>query len=114
PVTPHYLALEGLANLLEAIARLKTVLGITPILLGIVLTLVDNRAKATRDVIDRIRGQYGSLVFTTQIHINVRLAEAPAFGQTILTCGASAAGAEAYRSLADEVWARYQQQAGKP
>jgi len=113
PVTPHYLALEGLANLLEAIARLKTVIGITPILLGIVLTLVDNRAKATRDVIDRIRGQYGSLVFTTQIHINVRLAEAPAFGQSIFTYDASAAGAEAYRSLADEVLARYQQQASK-
>jgi len=109
PITPHYLALEGLANLLEAIVRLKTGIGITPVLLGIVLTLVDSRAKATRDVIDRIRGQYGSLVFSTQIHVNVRLAEAPAFGQSIFTYDATATGAEAYRSLADEVLTRYQQ-----
>ena len=113
PITPHYLALEGLTNLLEAIARLKTGIGITPVLLGIALTLVDSRAKATRDVIDRIRGQYGSLVFTTQIHINVRLAEAPAFGQSIFAYDAAATGAEAYRSLADEVLTRCQQ-ATKP
>ena len=108
PIIPHYLALEGLTNLLEAITRLKTGIGIAPVLLGIVLTLVDSRAKATRDVIDRIRGQYGSSVFTTQIHINVRLAEAPAFGQSIFAYDTAATGAEAYRSLADEVLARCQ------
>ncbi len=113
PITPHYLALEGLTNLLEAIARLKTGIGIAPVLLGIVLTLVDSRAKATRDVIDRLRGQYGSLVCTTQIHINVRLAEAPAFGQSIFAYDAAATGANAYRSLADEVLTRCQQ-ARKP
>src|SRR6266487_2243878 len=113
PITPHYLALEGLTNLLEAIARLKTGLGIAPVLLGIVLTLVDSRTKAARDVIDRIQGQYGSLVFTTQIRINVRLAEAPAFGKSIFAYDAAATGADAYRSLADEVLARCQQ-ARKP
>jgi len=113
PITPHYLALEGLTNLLEAIARLKTGIGIEPVLLGIVLTLVDSRAKATRDVIDRIRGQYGSLVFTTQIHINARLAEAPASGKSIFAYDDAATGAKAYRSLANEVLARCQQ-ARKP
>ena len=106
PITPHYLALEGLTNLLEAIARLKTGIGIAPVLLGIVLTLVDSRTKATRGIIDRIRGQYGSLVFTTQIGMNVRLAEAPAFGKSIFAYDTAATGAEAYRSLADEVLAR--------
>ena len=113
PITPHYLALEGLTNLLEAIARLKTGIGIAPVLLGIVLTLVDSRTKAARDVIERIQGQYGSLVFTTQIRINVRLAEAPAFGKSIFAYDATATGADAYRSLADEVLARCQQ-ARKP
>jgi chromosome partitioning protein len=103
PVAPQYLAVEGLANLLEAMARLKTVLGIAPVFLGIVLTLVDERSKATRDVIDRVRAQYGDLVFATQIHINTRLAEAPAFGQSIFAHDATAPGAEAYRRLTDEV-----------
>jgi len=113
PITPHYLALEGLTNLLEAIARLKTGIGITPVLLGIVLTLVDSRTKAMRDMIDRLRGQYGNLVFTTQIRINIRLAEAPAFGKSIFAYDATATGADAYRSLTDEVLARCQQ-ASKP
>lgn len=108
PVTPHYLAVEGLTNLLEAIARLKTGMEITPVLLGIVLTMVDSRAKATRDVIDRIRGQHGSLVFTTQIHVNVRLAEAPAFGKSIFAYDGAATGADAYCRLTDEVLARCQ------
>lgn len=108
PVMPHYLAMEGLANMLEAVARLKTGMGIQPVLLGIVLTLVDIRSKATREVIDLIRGQYGDLVFTTQIHVNARLAEAPSFGKSIFAHNATATGAVAYRSLTNELLARCQ------
>lgn len=109
PVTPQYLALEGLTILLEAITRLKAAMGIEPVLLGIVLTLVDSRSKVTRVVIDHMRGQYGALVFTAQIHVNARLAEAPALGKSIFAHDALAPGAAAYRHLADEVVARCQQ-----
>jgi chromosome partitioning protein len=109
PVSPQYLSIEGLSNVLEAIDRLKAAMGIAPVLLGIVLTLVDIRSKTTRDVIDRIRSQYGPLIFTTQIHVNSRLAEAPAAGKSIFAYDSLASGAVAYRRLTDEVLVRCQQ-----
>ncbi|MDB4931590.1 MAG: Cobyrinic acid ac-diamide synthase [Myxococcaceae bacterium] len=106
PVTPQYLAVEGLVNLMEATELLRRGTGARASLLGLVLTQVDRRPKVTGEVIDLIRGHYGDRVFKTEIPINVRLSEAPSFGQTIFGHDPSSSGAEAYRRLATEVLQR--------
>ena len=75
PVQPHYLALEGLVNLEEAIRRVKEGAGTKARLLGLLLTLADYR---TREVVELIRDHYKADVFKTEIRISTRLAEPPA------------------------------------
>jgi chromosome partitioning protein len=106
PVTPDYLALEGLVNLLEAVARIKTGIGKAADLLGIILTLADARLNVTEEIGSMIRRHYGKTVFRTVIPGNVRLKEAPSFGKTIFDYDAGSAGAEAYRELTKEVMGR--------
>ena len=103
PLTPDYLALEGLVNLLEAVARIKAGIGKAADLLGIVLTLADARLNVTEEIAGMIRRHYGRLVFKTVIPGNVKLKEAPSFGKTIFDYDAGSAGAEAYRELTKEV-----------
>jgi len=106
PLTPDYLALEGLVNLLEAVARIKAGIGKAADLLGIVLTLADARLNVTEEIAGMIRRHYGRLVFKTVIPVNVRLKEAPSFGKTIFEYDAGSSGAGAYRELAKEVLTR--------
>lgn len=103
PVMPHYLALEGLVNLLDAIERIKAGIGATGSLLGILLTMVDQRAKITTEISNIIRQQFQSAVFKTEIKVNIKLAEAPSFGKTIFQYDWNSTGSEAYQSLAKEV-----------
>ena len=103
PVTPDYLALEGLVNLLEAVERIRAGIGKVADLLGIMLTLGDYRLNVTEEIGGMVRRQYGKLVFKTEIRGNVRLKEAPSFGKTIFDYDKGSAGAEAYRQLVREV-----------
>lgn len=103
PVMPHYLALEGLVNLLDAIERIKAGIGATGALLGILLTMVDSRAKVTTEISGIIRQQFQEAVFKTEIKTNIKLAEAPSFGKTIFQYDWNSTGAEAYQALAKEV-----------
>lgn len=106
PVTPDYLSLEGLVNLMNAAEKIKAGIGKTAALLGILLTLADYRLGVTKEIGDMIRGHYGRLVFKTEIRGNVRLKEAPSFGKSIFDYDHAAAGAEAYRQLTKEVLQR--------
>ena len=106
PLTPDYLALEGLVNLLEAVARIKTGIGKAADLLGIILTLADARLNVTEEIGSMIRRHYGHKVLKTVIPGNVRLKEAPSFGKTIFDYDGGSAGAEAYRELVKEVMGR--------
>lgn len=109
PVTPHYLALEGLVNLMTAVEKLRKGMGDVAGLMGLVLTMVDRRAKVTEEIITLIREHYQDKVFKTEVRVNVRLTEAPSFGQTIFEYDARSHGAEAYRALAKEFLARCKQ-----
>jgi chromosome partitioning protein len=109
PITPQYLAVEGLVNLMDAVARLQAGMGTAAPLVGLLLTLVDYRARATRELVEMLRGQYGARVFKTEIRVNVRLSEAPSFGQPIFAYAPTSAGAEAYRRLVVELLARCRQ-----
>jgi len=106
PVTPDYLSLEGLVNLLDAVERIKKGIGKAAGLLGILLTLADYRLNVTEEIGQMIRGHYGRLVFKTEIRGNVRLKEAPSFGKTIFEYDNGSAGAVAYRNLTKEVLQR--------
>ena len=106
PVTPDYLSLEGLVNLMDAVKRIKAGIGRAADLLGILLTLADYRLNVTEEIGRMIRGHYGRLVFKTEIKGNVRLKEAPSFGKTIFDYDKGSSGAEAYQELTKEVLQR--------
>ncbi len=106
PVTPHYLALEGLVNLQGAVNRVHEGFGRGATLLGMVLTLVDYRTKVAGEIVDMIRGHYRDLVFKTEIRTNVRLTECPSFGKAIFEYDPKSAGALAYDQLSQEVLQR--------
>ena len=108
PVTPHYLALGGLASLLEAINQLcDRGQGEVAELLGFLLTMVDYRNKSTAALVESLREKWGEHVFKTEIRVNVRLSEAPAQGKSIFDYAPSSAGAKSYKALAKEVLSRY-------
>jgi chromosome partitioning protein len=102
PIQTEYFALEGLAELLETIERVK--LGFNPSLSveGIVLTMHDDRTNLGRQVTDDIRMHFGDEVYRTVIPRNVRLGEAPSFGKPVLAYDVKSRGAEAYLALARE------------
>lgn len=106
PLQCEYYALEGLSELVNTVARiggsLRPGLGIE----GIVLTMVDERMKLTRDVEAEARRHFGERVFRTVVPRNVRLAEAPSHGQPILQYDIKSRGAEAYLALARELVGR--------
>ena len=106
PMTPDYLALEGLVNLTGAVERIRAGIGKTAELLGIVLTLADYRTNVTEEIGGMIRKHYGKQVFKTEIRGNVRLKEAPSFGKTIFDYDGKSAGAEGYWNLTKEVLSR--------
>ena len=106
PVTPSFLALEGMNNLRECVHRMKALTGACARLLGLVLTQVDRRTKVSTEMGAALRSRHGLSVFRTEIPMNVRLSEAPAFGRTIFQHAPASPGARAYRALADELIAR--------
>jgi len=106
PLTPDYLALEGLVNFMGAVEKIRAGIGKVAAPLGILLTLADYRLNVTEEIGRMIRGHYGRLVFKTEIRGNVRLKEAPSFGKSIFAYDNGSAGAEAYRQLTKEVLQR--------
>jgi len=102
PAVPQFLAITGVKNLVAAAERLAWDAAHRIRLLGVLLTMVDYRTRATRTNVDQLRAEYGNLVFAIEIRVNTRLAEAPACGQTIFQYDPSASGANAYRLLAEE------------
>lgn len=103
PVTPEYLALQGLATMMDVVERVRGGYGKCASLLGIVLTRTDYRNKATHELVGMIRKHYKAQVFKNEIRVNVRVSEAPSFGKTIFQHDWSSSGAEAYRQLTDEI-----------
>jgi chromosome partitioning protein len=106
PVQCEYLALEGLSQLLQTINLVRDNLNPRLHVAGVLLTMHDVRTNLSQQVIDEVRGFFGDQVYQTVIPRNVRLSEAPSYGQPILDYAPSSRGAQAYAALADEVLAR--------
>lgn len=103
PVQCEYLALEGLARLMSTVDRVRTQANPGLRILGLVMTMYDSRTMLSQQVTEEVRRHYPGLTFETVIPRNVRLAEAPSFGQSILSYDPSSRGAAAYLALAMEV-----------
>lgn len=102
PIQSEYFALEGLSQMMNTIKLVKKFLNPTIEVEGVVLTLYDNRSKLSKGVTEEIEKLFGSKVFSTKIPRNVRLAEAPSYGKSVVLYDRKCAGAKAYESLAEE------------
>ena len=106
PIQCEYLALEGLSDLIQTVNLVKERLNSELDLEGIVFTMYDSRTKLSQDVVETVRKHFPDKVYETKIPRNVRLSEAPSFGEPITTYDTKSAGADSYRKLAKEVVAR--------
>ena len=103
PVEAHVMALSGLAQLLKTVEIVKERLNPQLDISGILACRVDARTRHALEIVEQLRERFGSLVYKTVIRENVRLAECPSFGQSILQYDARSAGAKDYSALAAEI-----------
>jgi len=102
----EYYALEGLTQLMKVISLVQKSLNPSLKLDGVVLTMYDQRTSLSHQVVNDVRQHFSDRVYGSIIPRNVRLSEAPSFGQSILDYAPDSAGAKAYEELAKEVVAR--------
>jgi chromosome partitioning protein len=103
PVQCEYYALEGLAQLLDSIERVRASLNPGLSVAGMLLTMADGRTRLTADVAAEVRRAFGDLVFDAVVPRSVRLAEAPSHGLPITAHDPRSAGADAYYRVAGEL-----------
>lgn len=103
PVQAEFYALEGLGQLLETIQQVRQALNPDLELLGVLLTMFDNRTSLSNDVHAEVKKHFPGKVFSTVIPRNIRLAEAPSHGMPIADHDKWSKGARAYKKLAKEV-----------
>lgn len=108
PVQSEYYALEGLSQLLQVVQMVRSGLNPHLELLGVVMTMYDPRTSLSAQVKQEVERHFGDKVFDVVIPRNVRLAEAPSYGKTILDYDKRSKGAKAYKKLAKEVHNRAQ------
>jgi chromosome partitioning protein len=106
PVQCEYLALEGLARLMNTLDRIRAQSNPGLRIFGLLMTMYDARTSLSQQVAEEVRRHYPRLTFRTVIPRSVRLSEAPGFGKSILEYDPLSRGAEAYQALAMEVAAR--------
>ncbi|MBD3367232.1 MAG: AAA family ATPase [Candidatus Eisenbacteria bacterium] len=103
PIQCEYYALEGLGQLLNSIRLVQRNLNASLRIEGILLTMYDGRLNLARQVAEEARRYFGDRVYRTMIPRNVRLGEAPSFGQPIILYDILSSGAESYIELAKEI-----------
>lgn len=106
PVECAYLAMQGLKELLDTVAKIKDNINPQLEILGILLTKYDARTSHSKEVVALARNAFKELVFNTLISMTVRFHEAPVEGKPILQYASDSSGAAAYRELALEVLKR--------
>jgi chromosome partitioning protein len=103
PVQCEYLALEGLSQLARAIELVRQALNPTLQLRGLVMTMFDSRTTLAREVVEEVQRHFPGRVFDVVIPRNVRLSEAPSYGEPIISYDPRSSGAVAYAALAREL-----------
>ena len=110
PIQCEYFALEGLSQLMYTIKLVKKHLNEAIDVEGVVLTMKDNRSNLGQSVAQDILKYFGKKVYKTIIPRNVRLAEAPSFGEPIVMYDPKCTGAQAYKALTEEFLKNNQKQ----
>ena len=103
PIQCEYFALEGLGKLLNTIKSIQKIHNKDLDIEGLLLTMFDSRLRLSNQVVEEVKKHFGKMVFKTIIQRNIRLGEAPSFGENIIQYDATSKGAQNYLSLAQEV-----------
>jgi len=103
PMQCEFYALDGLGQLLRTIELVKQSLNPGLTIEGVIITMFDSRTNLAIQVVAEIKKKFGEKVYDTVIPRNVRLSEAPSFGEPINVYDKSSRGAKAYERLADEI-----------
>ncbi len=103
PVQCEYFALEGLGQLLNTINIVKKHFNKNLHIEGVVLTMYDQRLRLSNQVVEEVKKYFGDKVFSTLIHRNVRISEAPSHSKPVILYDAISTGSKNYISLASEL-----------
>lgn len=103
PIQCEYFALEGLGKLLNTIKSIRNIHNKNLDIEGLLLTMYDARLRLSNQVVEEVRTHFETMVFETIIQRNVRLSEAPSYGESIIKYDASSKGAINYLNLANEI-----------
>jgi chromosome partitioning protein len=103
PIQCEYYALEGLAQLLNTVEMVRSHLNPKLVVTTVLLTMYDSRTRLADQVADEVRNHFADLVLTPVIPRNVRVSEAPGFGQTVMTYDPGSRGAVGYLEAAHEI-----------
>ncbi|MFH6769945.1 AAA family ATPase [Gaetbulibacter aquiaggeris] len=103
PIQCEYFALEGLGKLLNTIKSVQKIHNPDLDIEGLLLTMYDSRLRLSNQVVEEVQKHFNNMVFQTIIQRNVRLSEAPSYGENIIKYDASSKGATNYLSLAKEI-----------
>jgi chromosome partitioning protein len=103
PIQCEYFALEGLGKLLNTIKSIQNIHNSDLEIEGLLLTMFDSRLRLSNQVVDEVRKHFSSMVFDTIIRRNIRLGEAPSYGESIIAYDATSPGAVNYLNLAQEL-----------
>jgi len=103
PIQCEYYALEGLTQLMSTVRQVKRLYNAHIELEGVLLTMYDGRLNLTMQVVAEVKKYFPQKVYRTTIPRNVRLSEAPSFGQPVLYFDRSSKGSQAYEELAEEI-----------
>ena len=103
PIQCEYFALEGLGKLLNTIKSVQKIHNEALDIEGMLLTMFDSRLRLSNQVVEEVQKHFSEMVFETIIQRNVRLGEAPSYGESIINYDVSSKGAANYLSLAKEL-----------
>jgi chromosome partitioning protein len=103
PIQCEYFALEGLGKLLNTVKSVQKVHNKNLDIEGLLLTMYDPRLRLSNQVVEEVKKHFNQMVFKTIIQRNIRLGEAPSYGENIIQYDATSRGAKNYLSLAEEV-----------
>lgn len=102
PIQCEYYALEGLSQLMSTVRQVKRLYNPMIEIEGVLLTMYDGRLNLTQQVVDEVKRFFPRKVYSSVIPRNVRLSEAPSFGQPVMYYDRSSKGTSAYNDFADE------------
>ena len=103
PIQCEYYALEGLGKLLNTIKSIQKVHNPDLEIEGMLLTMYDSRLRLSNQVVNEVKKHFQNMVFKTIIQRNIRLGEAPSYGESIIAYDATSKGAVNYLNLAHEI-----------